>query len=75
MASLETFGHTLMLQALRSVHLGVLHTVWLGATGVPTLFSWAFFGQVPDLWMTLGILLIALGGTGTVLLHARARGS
>jgi drug/metabolite transporter (DMT)-like permease len=36
-----------------------------------TLFSWAFFGQVPDLWMALGMIVIALGGIGTVLMHGR----
>jgi drug/metabolite transporter (DMT)-like permease len=75
MASLATLGHMLMLQALRRAPLAVLTPFGYAQLAFATLFSWAFFGQIPDLWMTLGMLVIALSGIGTVLLHARARGS
>ncbi|MFL9960603.1 DMT family transporter [Paraburkholderia sediminicola] len=75
MASLATTGHSLMLQALRRAPLAVLTPFGYAQLAFATLFSWAFFGQVPNLWMALGMLVIAASGIGTVLLHARARGS
>jgi drug/metabolite transporter (DMT)-like permease len=73
MASLATMGHSLMLQALRRAPLAVLTPFGYAQLAFATLFSWLFFGQVPDLWMTLGMLVIACSGIGTVLLHARGR--
>lgn len=75
MASLATTGHSLMLQAFRRAPLAVLTPFGYAQLAFATLFSWLFFGQVPDLWMTLGMLVIACSGIGTVLLHARARGA
>jgi len=75
MATLATTGHSLMLQALRRAPLAVLTPFGYAQLAFATLFSWLFFGQVPDLWMTLGMLVIACSGIGTVLLHARGRGA
>ncbi len=33
--------------------------------------SWLLFGQVPDMWMAIGICVIAASGIGTVLMHGR----
>jgi drug/metabolite transporter (DMT)-like permease len=75
MATLATTGQSLMLQALRRAPLAVLTPFSYAQLAFATLFSWVFFGQVPDLWTTLGMLVIAASGIGTVLLHARARTS
>jgi len=34
-------------------------------------FSWLLFGQAPDLWMAIGMCVIAASGIGTVLMHGR----
>ncbi|GJH37620.1 EamA family transporter [Paraburkholderia hospita] len=73
MATLATFGHLLMLQALRRTPLAVLTPFGYAQLAFATLFSWAFFGKVPDIWTALGMIVIALSGMGTVLLHARGR--
>jgi drug/metabolite transporter (DMT)-like permease len=73
MATLATFGHLLMLQALRRTPLAVLTPFGYAQLAFATLFSWAFFGKVPDIWTALGMIVIALSGMGTVLLHARSR--
>jgi drug/metabolite transporter (DMT)-like permease len=73
MASLATFGHLLMLQALRRTPLALLTPFGYAQLGFATLFSWALFGKVPDIWTALGMLVIAISGIGTVLLHARVR--
>lgn len=73
MATLATTGHSLMLQALRVAPLAVLTPFSYAQLAFATLFSWALFGQVPDLWTALGMLVIAASGIGTVLLHARSR--
>lgn len=73
MATLATFGHLLMLQALRRTPLAVLTPFGYAQLAFATLFSWAFFGKVPDIWTALGMIVIALSGIGTVLLHARGR--
>ncbi|WP_180727760.1 MULTISPECIES: DMT family transporter [Paraburkholderia] len=73
MATLATFGHLLMLQALRRTPLAVLTPFGYAQLAFATLFSWAFFGKVPDIWTALGMIVIALSGMGTVLLHARAQ--
>lgn len=73
MASLATFGHLLMLQALRRTPLALLTPFGYAQLAFATLFSWALFGKVPDIWTALGMLVIAISGIGTVLLHARAR--
>jgi len=73
MATLATFGHLLMLHALRRTPLAVLTPFGYAQLAFATLFSWAFFGKVPDIWTALGMIVIALSGMGTVLLHARGR--
>ncbi len=73
MASLATSGHVLMLQALRRAPLALLTPFGYAQLAFATLFSWALFSQVPDLWSALGMSVIAVGGIGTVLLHSRAR--
>jgi drug/metabolite transporter (DMT)-like permease len=73
MASLATFGHLLMLQALRRTPLAVLTPFGYAQLAFATLFSWALFGKVPDIWTALGMIVIAISGIGTVLLHARTR--
>jgi drug/metabolite transporter (DMT)-like permease len=73
MASLSTFGHLLMLQALRRTPLAVLTPFGYAQLGFATVFSWIFFRQVPSVWTALGMAVIALSGIGTVLLHARSR--
>ncbi|CAG4890236.1 DMT family transporter [Paraburkholderia saeva] len=73
MASLATFGHVLMLQALRRAPLALLTPFGYAQLAFATLFSWVLFSQIPDLWTGLGMIVIALGGIGTVLLHSRAR--
>ena len=73
MALLATFGHLLMLQALRRTPLAVLTPFGYAQLAFATLLSWALFGKVPDLWTALGMIVIAASGIGTVLLHARVR--
>jgi drug/metabolite transporter (DMT)-like permease len=73
MASLSTFGHLLMLQALRRTPLAVLTPFGYAQLAFATLFSWIFFQQVPGVWTALGMTVIALSGIGTVVLHARSR--
>jgi drug/metabolite transporter (DMT)-like permease len=73
MACLATFGHLLMLQALRRTPLAVLTPFGYAQLAFATLFSWALFGNVPDRWTALGMSVIAMSGIGTVMLHARAR--
>jgi drug/metabolite transporter (DMT)-like permease len=73
MASLATFGHLLMLQALRRTPLALLTPFGYAQLAFATLFSWALFGKVPDIWTAVGMLVIAISGIGTMLLHARVR--
>jgi drug/metabolite transporter (DMT)-like permease len=73
MASLATFGHLLMLQALRRTPLGVLTPFGYAQLAFATLFGWAFFGNIPDAWTAAGMAVIAISGIGTVLLHTRTR--
>jgi len=73
MALLATFGHLLMLQALRRTPLAVLTPFGYAQLAFATLFSCAFFGKVPDLWTAWGMIVIAISGICTVLLHARSR--
>jgi drug/metabolite transporter (DMT)-like permease len=73
MGSLATFGHLLMLQALRRTPLALLTPFGYAQLAFATLFSWALFGKVPDIWTSVGMLVIAISGICTVLLHARAR--
>ncbi|WP_109477117.1 DMT family transporter [Paraburkholderia sp. C35] len=73
MATLATTGHSLMLQALRRAPLAVLTPFSYTQLAFATLFSWIFFGQVPDSWMAIGMLVIAASGIGTVMLHTRSR--
>jgi len=73
MASLSTFGHLLMLQALRRTPLAVLTPFGYAQLAFATVFSWIFFRQVPGVWTVLGMAVIALSGIGTILLHTRSR--
>jgi drug/metabolite transporter (DMT)-like permease len=73
MASLATVGHLLMLQALRRTPLALLTPFGYAQLAFATLFSWALFNKVPDIWTAVGMLVIAISGIGTVLLHARVR--
>ncbi|WP_370818102.1 DMT family transporter [Caballeronia glathei] len=72
MASMATLGQLLMLQALRRTPLSVLTPFSYAQLGFAAFFSWIFFGQVPDFWMTIGMCVIAASGIGTVLLHGRS---
>ncbi|SAL05744.1 EamA-like transporter family protein [Caballeronia calidae] len=71
MATMATTGHGLMLQAMRRAPLSVLTPFGYGQLAFAALFSWLLFGQVPDLWMAIGMCVIAASGIGTVLLHGR----
>lgn len=71
MATLATFGHLLMLQALRRTPLAVLTPFGYTQLAFATLFSWSVFGKIPDIWTALGMIVIAISGIGTALLHAR----
>jgi drug/metabolite transporter (DMT)-like permease len=71
MASMATLGQLLMLQALRRTPLSVLTPFGYAQLAFASLFSWAFFGQAPDMWMSIGMAVIAASGIGTVLLHGR----
>ncbi|KXV04039.1 hypothetical protein CR51_15060 [Caballeronia megalochromosomata] len=71
MATMATLGHGLMLQALKRAPLSVLTPFGYGQLAFAALFSWLLFGQVPDLWMSIGMCVIAASGIGTVLLHSR----
>lgn len=73
MASLATFGQILMLQALKRAPLAVLTPFGYTQLAFATLLSWLVFGQVPTPFMAVGMVVIALSGAGTVLLHARSR--
>jgi drug/metabolite transporter (DMT)-like permease len=73
MATFATTGHSLMLQALRRAPLAILTPFSYAQLAFATLFSWVLFSQVPDRWTALGMLVIAISGIGTVLLHARSR--
>ena len=65
MASLATFGHLLMLQAFRRTPLALLTPFGYAQLAFATLFSWALFGKVPDIWTAVGMLVIAISGIGT----------
>ncbi|MDE1179249.1 DMT family transporter [Paraburkholderia sp.] len=75
MASVATFGQMMMLQALRRTPLAVLTPFGYAQLAFATLYSWMFFGQVPDFWMAAGMCVIAISGIGTVMLHGRSRTS
>ncbi|SAK88091.1 EamA-like transporter family protein [Caballeronia fortuita] len=71
MATMATTGHGLMLQALKRAPLSVLTPLGYGQLAFAALFSWLLFRQVPDMWMGIGMCVIAASGIGTVLLHGR----
>ncbi|WP_345889819.1 DMT family transporter [Paraburkholderia sp. Cy-641] len=73
MGFLSTLGHLLMLQALRRTPLAVLTPFGYAQLAFATLFSWAFFGRVPSVWTAVGMIVIAVSGLGTIVLHARGR--
>jgi len=71
MATMATVGHGFMLQALKRAPLSVLTPFSYGQLAFAALFSWLLFGQAPDVWMAIGMCVIAASGIGTVLLHGR----
>jgi drug/metabolite transporter (DMT)-like permease len=71
MATMATLGQALMLQALKRAPLSVLTPFSYGQLAFAALFSWLLFGQVPDMWMAIGMGVIAASGIGTVLMHGR----
>ncbi|QSN62967.1 DMT family transporter [Caballeronia sp. M1242] len=71
MATMATGGQLLMLQALRRAPLAVLMPFSYAQLAFASCFSWLLFGQVPDVWMTAGMCVIAASGIGTVLMHNR----
>ncbi|SAK61910.1 EamA-like transporter family protein [Caballeronia temeraria] len=71
MATMATTGHGLMLQAMKRAPLSVLTPLGYGQLAFAALFSWLLFGQAPDLWMAIGMCVIAASGIGTVVLHGR----
>jgi drug/metabolite transporter (DMT)-like permease len=71
MATMATLGQALMLQALRRASLSILTPFSYGQLAFAAFFSWLLFGQVPDMWMAIGMCVIAASGIGTVLLHGR----
>lgn len=71
MASVATGGHLLMLQALKRAPLSVLTPFSYAQLAFAAFYSWLLFGQLPDMWMAIGMCVIAASGIGTVLLHGR----
>jgi drug/metabolite transporter (DMT)-like permease len=71
MASVATLGHLSMLQALKRAPLSVLSPFSYAQLAFAALFSWLLFGQIPDMWMAIGMCVIAASGIGTVLMHGR----
>ncbi|WP_232316486.1 DMT family transporter [Candidatus Burkholderia verschuerenii] len=71
MATMATLGQALMLQALKRAPLSVLTPFSYGQLAFAAFFSWLLFGQVPDMWMAIGMGVIAASGIGTVLMHGR----
>lgn len=71
MANVATIGHLSMLQALKRAPLFVLSPFSYAQLAFAALFSWLLFGQVPDVWMAIGMCVIAASGIGTVLMHGR----
>ncbi|MEZ2351020.1 DMT family transporter [Caballeronia sp. RCC_10] len=71
MATMATVGQLLMLQALRRAPLSVLTPFSYAQLAFASCFSWLLFGQAPDLWMAIGMCVIAASGIGTVLMHGR----
>ncbi|MBN3753699.1 DMT family transporter [Paraburkholderia sp. Tr-20389] len=71
MATMATLGHLLMLQALKRAPLSLLTPFAYAQLAFAALFSWLLFGQVPDMWTTIGMCVIAASGIGTVLMHNR----
>jgi drug/metabolite transporter (DMT)-like permease len=71
MATMATGGQLLMLQALRRAPLSLLTPFSYGQLAFAAFFSWLLFGQVPDMWMAIGMCVIAASGIGTVLMHGR----
>jgi drug/metabolite transporter (DMT)-like permease len=71
MASVATGGHLLMLQALKRAPLSVLTPFSYAQLAFAAFYSWLLFGQLPDMWMAIGMCVIAASGIGTVLMHGR----
>jgi drug/metabolite transporter (DMT)-like permease len=71
MASVATLGHLSMLLALKRAPLSVLSPFSYAQLAFAALFSWLLFGQVPDMWMAIGMCVIAASGIGTVVMHGR----
>jgi drug/metabolite transporter (DMT)-like permease len=71
MATVATAGQLLMLQALKRAPLSLLTPFSYGQLGFAAFFSWLLFDQVPDLWMAIGMGVIALSGIATVVLNTR----
>jgi len=71
MATMATGGQLLMLQSLRRAPLSVLTPFSYAQLAFATGFSWLLFGHAPDMWMSIGMCVIAASGIGTVLMHGR----
>lgn len=70
-ATLGTLGQFLMVVAFSRAPASVLAPYLYTAMAFSLLFGWWLFGQVPDTWATVGMVLIAVSGVAGALLRAR----
>ena len=66
-----TLGHYLLIVAFSRAPASSVSPFLYSSIAFATLAGWLVFSHIPDLWATLGIMLIALCGLGAGWLSQR----
>ena len=66
-------GHLFLLMAYAHASPATISPFLYAQIGFATLMGWATFGQVPDAWSVLGMVVVTLCGFASIWLSTRER--